>query len=54
MKEKGYKINDRKKRMGAGWKPTTGLSSINTLEIDTTKFLEDKIKETEEINGDTT
>ena len=40
--------------MGAGWKPTTGLSSINTLEIDTTKFLEDKIKETEEINGDTT
>ena len=54
MKENGYKIQDRKKRMGAGWKPTTGLSSINTLEIDTNKFLEDKIKETEEANGDTT
>ena len=45
MKEKGYKIKDHKKRMGAGWKPTTGISSIMTLEIDTTKFLEDVLKE---------
>ena len=48
MKEKGYKIHDRKKRMGVGWKPTTGLSSITTLEIDTTKFLEDLLKEQNE------
>ena len=42
MKEKGYKIQDRKKRMGTGWKPATGFSSITTIEINTSKFL-DKI-----------
>jgi len=48
MKQKGYKIQDRKKRMGVGWKPTTGLSSITTVEIDTTKFLEDLLREQNE------
>ena len=48
MKQKGYKVQDRKKRMGVGWKPTTGLSSITTVEIDTTKFLEDILKEQNE------
>tara|TARA_R110002012_G_scaffold3223_1_gene15027 strand:+ start:5119 stop:7944 length:2826 start_codon:yes stop_codon:yes gene_type:complete len=45
MKEKGYKIQDRKKRMGTGWKPATGFSSITTVEINTTKFLDDIFKE---------
>ena len=49
MKVKGYNIRDRKRRMGTGWKPATGFSSVMTLEIDTTKFLEDLIKE----NNDT-
>ena len=49
MKQKGYKVKDRvKKRMGVGWKPTTGLSSITTVEIDTTKFLQDILKEQNE------
>ena len=50
MKQKGYKIQDRKKRMGVGWKPTTGLSSITTIEIDTTKFLQDILREAKEHN----
>ena len=45
MKEKGYKIQDHKKRMGTGWKPATGFSSITTIEINTTKFLDDIFKE---------
>jgi len=49
MKAKGYNIRDHKRRMGTGWKPATGFSSVMTLEIDTTKFLEDLIKENNEI-----
>ena len=49
MKAKGYNIRDHKRRMGTGWKPATGFSSVMALEIDTTKFLEDLIKE----NNDT-
>lgn len=49
MKAKGYNIRDHKRRMGTGWKPATGFSSVMTLEIDTTKFLEDLIKENHEI-----
>lgn len=48
MKQRGYKLQDRKKRMGVGWKPTTGLSSVTTIEIDTTKFLQDILREAKE------
>ena len=47
MKEKGYNIKDHKRRMGTGWKPATGFSAVTALEIDTTKFLEDILKENE-------
>jgi hypothetical protein len=49
MKAKGYNIRDHKRRMGTGWKPATGFSSVMALEIDTTKFLEDLIKENNDI-----
>ena len=45
MKEKGYKIQDRKLRMGTGWKPATGFSPVTAIEIDTTKFLKDLLEE---------
>ena len=45
MKAKGYNIRDHKRRMGTGWKPATGFSSITTIEIHTTKFLDDIFKE---------
>lgn len=45
MKEKGYNIRDHKRRMGTGWKAATGFSAVMALEIDTTKFLEDLLKE---------
>ena len=45
MKEKGYTIADKKLRMGTGWKPATGFSPITAIEIDTTKFLDDLLKE---------
>jgi len=48
MKAKGYNIRDHKRRMGTGWKAATGFSSVMALEIDTTKFLEDLIKESNE------
>ena len=48
MRAKGYNIRDHKRRMGTGWKPATGFSSVMALEIDTTKFLEDLIKENNE------
>lgn len=45
MKELGYHIEDNKRRMGTGWKPAAGLSSVWTYKIDTTKFLADILKE---------
>jgi hypothetical protein len=48
MKAKGYNIRDHKRRMGTGWKAATGFSSVMTLEIDTTKFIEDLIQENNE------
>jgi hypothetical protein len=45
MKEKGYTIADKKLRMGTGWKPATGFSPVTAIEIDTTKFLDDLLKE---------
>ena len=39
------KVKEVKKRMGTGWKPATGFSSITTVEINTTKFLDDIFKE---------
>lgn len=45
MKEKGYTIKDKKLRMGTGWKPATGFSPVTAIEIDTTKFLDDLLKE---------
>ena len=45
MREKGYTIADKKLRMGTGWKPATGFSPITAIEIDTTKFLDDLLKE---------
>lgn len=47
MREKGYTIKDHKRRMGTGWKAATGFSAVTALEIDTTKFLEDILKENE-------
>lgn len=47
MKEKGYNIKDHKRRMGTGWKAATGFSAVTCVEIDTTKFLEEVIKENE-------
>jgi hypothetical protein len=43
MKEKGHKIQERKKRMGAGWKPATGFSSVTSIEINTSKFVDPDI-----------
>jgi len=31
--------------MGSGWKPATGFSPVTAIEIDTTKFLDDLLKE---------
>tara|TARA_R110000765_G_scaffold93327_1_gene176074 strand:- start:2088 stop:4892 length:2805 start_codon:yes stop_codon:yes gene_type:complete len=45
MKEKGYTIKNKKLRMGTGWKPATGFSPVTAIEIDTTKFLDDLLKE---------
>ena len=45
MKEKGYHIKNKKLRMGTGWKPATGFSPVTAIEIDTTKFLDDLLKE---------
>jgi hypothetical protein len=44
----GYKVYKHKRRMGAGWKPASGISAVSTIEFDTTKFLEDIIKEQKE------
>ena len=48
MKSLGYNIIEHKRRMGTGWKSATGFSAVTCIEIDTTKFLDDIIKETEE------
>jgi hypothetical protein len=47
MKELGYNIHEHKRRMGTGWKSATGFSAVTCVEIDTTKFLDDILKEKE-------
>jgi hypothetical protein len=47
MKERGYNIQEHKRRMGTGWKSATGFSAVTCVEIDTTKFLDDILKEKE-------
>ena len=48
MKSLGYNIVEHKRRMGTGWKSATGFSAVTCIEIDTTKFLDDILLETEE------
>ncbi len=49
MKERGYNIQEHKRRMGTGWKSATGFSAVTCVEIDTTKFLDDILKEKESL-----
>jgi hypothetical protein len=48
MKSLGYNIIEHKRRMGTGWKSATGFSAVTCIEIDTTKFLDDILLESEE------
>lgn len=44
LKQKGHNIEDTKKRMGAGWKPTAGLGAVWAYKIPITQMIEEQIK----------
>jgi hypothetical protein len=45
LKQKGIDVQEAKKRMGSGWKPTAGLGAVWAYKIPFTKMIEEKLKE---------